>query len=92
VAFDLVRTYAMLLSLLGPAPQGEPNLNMPGELILKSGAQIIAIGDSITTAAGYLKHVDAVLAARYPQLKLPAIRSAGISGQNAPWSICTRCS
>ena len=44
--------YAMLLGLLGPAPRGEPNINMPRELILKPGSQIVAIGDSITQAGG----------------------------------------
>ena len=51
--------------------------------MLKSGSQIVAIGDSITQAGGYLKDVDAVLAKRYPALKLPPIRNVGISGQKA---------
>ncbi len=80
---ELAYMYAMLLSLLGPASSGEPNINMPRELILKAGAQIIAIGDSITAAAGYLKDVDAVLAKKYPELKLPPIKNVGISGQKA---------
>ncbi len=83
MTLDLMKAYAMLLSLLGPAPDGEPNLNMPKELILKPGDQIVAIGDSITAAAGYLKDVDAVLARRYPELKLPPIVNVGISGQKA---------
>ncbi len=80
---DLMATYAMLLGLLGPAPLGEPNINMPRELILKPGSQIVAIGDSITQAGGYLKDVDAVLAKAYPELKLPPIHNVGISGQKA---------
>ena len=83
MALDLMKMYTMLLSLLGPVQRGEPDLNMPGELILKPGQQIIAIGDSITQAGGYLKDVDAVLAARYPELKLPPIRNVGIGGQKA---------
>ncbi len=80
---ELIATYAMLLGLLGPAPAGEPNINMPRELIVKPGSQIVAIGDSITAAAGYLNDVDAVLAKKYPQLKLPPIQNVGIGGQKA---------
>ncbi len=80
---DLLKTYAMLLGLLGPAPAGEPNVNMPRELILKPGSQIVAIGDSITAAGGYLKDVDEVLAKKYPELKLPPIQNVGIGGQKA---------
>lgn len=75
---DLTSILAMLLSLLGPAPK-----DMPQELILKQGDQIVAIGDSITQGGGYLKHTDAVLAAQYPDLKLPKIINVGISGQKA---------
>jgi lysophospholipase L1-like esterase len=80
---ELMKVYAMLLSLLGPASGGEPNLNIPKGLILKPGDTIVAIGDSITQAGGYLKDVDAVLAARYPELKIPPIVNVGISGQKA---------
>ena len=80
---ELMATYAMLLGLLGPAPAGEPNVNMPRELVLKPGSQIVAIGDSITAAAGYLKDVDGVLAKKYPELKLPPIQNVGIGGQKA---------
>jgi acyl-CoA thioesterase I len=80
---ELMAAYALLLGLLGPAPIGEPNVNMPRVLILKPGSQIVAIGDSITEAAGYLKDVDAVLAKKYPELKLPPIHNVGISGQKA---------
>ena len=62
---DLTSILAMLLSLLGPAPK-----DMPQELILKQGDQIVAIGDSITQGGGYLKQADTVLAAQYPDLKL----------------------
>ena len=80
---DLATIFAMLLRLISPAPQGEPDVNMPKTLILKPGDQIIAIGDSITQAGGYLKDADAVLGARYPELRLPPIRNVGISGQKA---------
>ncbi len=78
---DLARLFATLLSLLGPAP--ESDVNIPRELILKPGDRIIAIGDSITQQGGYLKDVDAVLAEKYPDLKLPPIRNVGIGGQKA---------
>ncbi len=80
---ELMATYAMLLGLLGGPPAGEPNVNMPRELILKPAGQIVAIGDSITQAGGYLRDVDAVLAKAYPALKLPPIQNVGISGQKA---------
>ncbi len=80
---ELLKFFTMLLSLLGPAPKGDPNVNPPTELILKSGDQIVAIGDSITQAGGYLKDVDVVLASQYPELKLPPIINVGISGQKA---------
>ena len=78
---DLAKLFAMLLPLLGPA--SESDINLPGELILKPGDQIIAIGDSITQQGGYLRNVNAVLAARYSELKLPPIRNVGIGGQKA---------
>jgi acyl-CoA thioesterase-1 len=80
---ELVKMYTLLLGLLGTPQTGEPDLNMPAELILKRGDQIIAIGDSITEAGGYLKYVDAVLAHSYPDLKLPPIKNVGASGQKA---------
>lgn len=80
---DLATILVMLLRLIGAAPQGEPDINMPKTLILKPGDQIIAIGDSITEAGGYLNDAQSVLAARYPELKLPKIRNVGISGQKA---------
>jgi lysophospholipase L1-like esterase len=50
---------------------------------LKPGSQIVAIGDSITEAGGYLRDADQLLASRYPELKLPPIKNVGISGQKA---------
>lgn len=80
---DLATIFAMLLRLIGSAPQGEPDINMPRQLILKPGDQIVAIGDSITEAGGYLRGVQSVLNAQYPELKLPPIKNVGISGQKA---------
>ena len=57
---------------------------MEGEdMKLKTGEQIVAIGDSITAQGGYLRDMDSVFAKQYPDLKLPAIINAGIGGQKA---------
>ena len=77
---DLAALLAALLSILGPAPK---DANLPTELRLKPGDQIVAIGDSITQGGGYLKFTDQVLAAQYPDLKLPKVINVGISGQKA---------
>ena len=77
-AITLGSLFASIIAILGPAPA-----DMPKELQLKAGDQIVAIGDSITAAGGYLKDVDAVLAHNYPDLKIPKIINVGISGQHA---------
>ena len=53
------------------------------ELKIAAGEQIVAIGDSITQAGGYLRDIDAVFATQYPELKIPAVVNTGISGQKA---------
>ncbi len=75
---ELSKLIAALLAMLGPAPDGTPK-----ELLLKPGDQIVAIGDSITQAGGYLRDIDEVLANQYPDLKLPKIINVGIGGQKA---------
>jgi lysophospholipase L1-like esterase len=75
---ELTKLFVSLLALIGPAPK-----DTPAELQLKEGDQIVAIGDSITAAGGYLHDTDAVLAAQYPELKLPKIINVGIGGQKA---------
>ena len=72
------KLFAMILALMGPAPK-----DTPGELQLKAGDQIIAMGDSITAGGGYLRDTDAVLYQQYPDLKLPKIINVGIGGQKA---------
>ena len=72
------KVFALVLSLIGPPPADTPK-----ELQLKPGDQIVAIGDSITAGGGYLRDIDAVLAAAYPDLKLPKVINKGISGQKA---------
>ena len=70
--------FAMVLALVGPAPADSPK-----ELQLKPRDTIVAIGDSITAAGGYLRDIDAVLAQQYPDLKLSKVINKGISGQKA---------
>jgi acyl-CoA thioesterase-1 len=79
---ELAKLFTMLLSVLGPVA-GHHDLNVPSKLILGPGDQIVAIGDSITQAGGYLRDVDSVLQAKYPELKLPPIKNVGIGGQKA---------
>lgn len=81
MAANLASLFALVLSLIGPADKYA--LNAPKSFELKEGDQIVAIGDSITAAGGYLKDADAVLASQYPDLKLPPIINVGISGQKA---------
>ena len=74
-----VRTSSVWSSLsLAPLPPDTPK-----QLQLKPGDQIVAIGDSITAGGGYLRDIDAVLAAQYPDLKLPKVINKGIGGQKA---------
>ncbi len=75
---ELAKLFATLIALLGPAPADAPK-----DFQLKQGDQIVAIGDSITQGGGYLRDVDAVLAADYPELKLPKVINVGIGGQKA---------
>ncbi len=52
------------------------------EIQLKSGDRIVALGDSITQAGGYLVFMRKVLNRNYPQLKIEII-NAGISGHKS---------
>jgi len=74
--------FAIVLALLGAAPQDTPK-----DFQLKSGDLIVAMGDSITQggggATGYLTLINLTLAQQYPDLKLPKIANVGISGQKA---------
>ena len=53
------------------------------DLNIAAGEQIVAIGDSITQAGGYLRDIDVVFATQYPDLKIPKVINTGISGQKA---------
>lgn len=71
--------FAAVLALIGGAPKDTPT-----KAQIKPGQQIVAIGDSITQAGGYLKMIDAVLAENAVRgAKLPPIINVGISGQKA---------
>jgi sialate O-acetylesterase len=72
------KMFGEMLAILGPAPK-----NLPQQFELKAGDKIVAIGDSITAAGGYLRDCDAILAAQYPELQLPKIDNVGIGGQKA---------
>ena len=74
----LDNVFALVLILLGPAPSDTPK-----QLQLKPGDQVVAIGDSITAAGGYLRDIDGVLALQYPDMKLPKVINKGIGGQKA---------
>ncbi len=80
---DSVNLFAMVLALIGP-PATQPTTGEAEKgLKLKAGDQIIAMGDSITQAGGYLRVMDAVFAQQYPDLKIPGIVNVGIGGQKA---------
>lgn len=80
---DSVNLFAMVLALIGP-PATQPTTGEAEKgLKLKAGDQIIAMGDSITQAGGYLRVMDAVFAQQYPNLKIPGIVNVGIGGQKA---------
>lgn len=83
---------SLLISLTGaPAEVDAPAVrqtasrpsSQPSEPNLRAGERIVAMGDSITQAGGYLRVVDKVLATQYPELKIPKVINAGISGNKA---------
>lgn len=76
-----MRLFAMILSLV-PTPTSRPAGRAP-ELKIRPGDQIVAMGDSITQAGGYLRAMEVVFAQQYAGMKIPRIINAGISGQKA---------
>lgn len=79
---EKLNLFAMILALIGP-PQTQPAEREEKSLRLKTGEQIVAIGDSITEAGGYLRVMQAVFDQQYADLKIPKIINVGISGQKA---------
>ena len=79
----VVKLFATVLALVGPAPADSPK-----DFQLKSGDQIVAIGDSITAEGGardtgFLRVIDAVLAKQYPDKTFPKVINAGRGGQKS---------
>jgi lysophospholipase L1-like esterase len=64
-------------------PASQPASQPDGGLKIAAGEQIVAMGDSITQAGGYLKVIDAVFAQQDPDLRIPKIINVGIGGQKA---------
>ncbi len=76
----------LLLTLSGSSAAEAPAASQPAAktaLKIKAGEQIVAMGDSITAAGGYLRVINAVFAQQYPDLKIPKIINVGIGGQKA---------
>ncbi len=83
MAPGIVKLFATVLALIGPAPADSPK-----EFQLQSGQKIVAIGDSITGEGsnrdtGFVRVIDAVLAKQYPGMKLPKVINAGMGGQRS---------
>lgn len=76
-----MRLFSMILSLV-PPPATQPT-TCPAALKIGPGRQIVAMGDSITQAGGYLKAMEAVFVQQYAGMKIPPIVNAGIGGQKA---------
>jgi lysophospholipase L1-like esterase len=71
---SMFAAFCLLLPCIGPA--AEP------ELRLRAGDRIVALGDSITQAGGYLAFMKRVLSRNYPELKIEIVNS-GISGHKS---------
>lgn len=76
-----IRLFSMILSL-APPPATQP-ATRPAEMNIGPGQQIVAMGDSITQAGGYLRAMDAVFAQQYAGMKIPPIVNVGVGGQKA---------
>lgn len=76
IALSTLLSMVFLAAVVVTSVKGE-------ELRIKAGEQIVAIGDSITQAGGYLVDMDTVFAKQYPDLKIPKVINVGISGQKA---------
>lgn len=73
----------MIGSVIAAAVLPSLAVSAPPDLQLKEGDRIVALGDSITQAGGYLELMKKVLAKGYPELKVE-IANAGISGHKSP--------
>lgn len=66
-----------MLAYLPPAPSTVP------EPLTRADERIVALGDSITEAGGYLRMIDAVFTRQYPRLRLTPIINAGVGGNRS---------
>lgn len=73
--------FAMILSL-APAASTRP-AGQPVVPEMRAGGRIVAMGDSITQAGGYLRAMEAVFDQQYSGMKIPRITNVGIGGQKA---------
>ena len=73
------RAAVLIACLFSPAAGP---LASPPELRLKEGDRLVALGDSITQAGGYLDFIRKVLDKHYPALKVEVV-NAGISGHKS---------
>lgn len=62
---------------------GAPSPEIPKKFLLQKNSVIVASGDSITAAGGYLRDIEAALTDLYPALQLSGIINSGISGEKA---------
>ena len=73
-----ITLFAVVLSLVGPAPADSPQA---------SAAQARRPDRRHRRfdhrGGGYFRDIDAVLAAQYPEMKIPKVINKGISGQKA---------
>ena len=72
-----------LSSLAGAALLAAEGAASPPDLALSKGDRIVALGDSITQAGGYLDMIRTVLAKHHAELGVEVI-NAGISGHKSP--------
>lgn len=79
---------AVLLCLMALAPVARAD----DAFLLKPGARVLFVGDSITHSGGYIQYVDAYLLTRFPQAKYELINVGlgsetvtGLSEPDHPW-------
>jgi hypothetical protein len=70
--------FATVLTLVGPRPN-----DVPREFQLKAGDALVAIGDSITADAGYLRDINTLLSRQFPDLKIKKVVNKRIGGQKS---------
>ena len=74
---DSEKLFERVLALVPPAQSA------PEELQVVAGDRIVAIGDSITAEGSYLRYIEQVLVANYPELSNLKIINASIGSQKS---------